>query len=58
MDFGAYDFDLIYYDNMFHTGGDHRRHYQGLHKALSQTSLTDLAGLQKQTTGSFSSEGI
>ena len=58
MDFGSYDIDPLFYDDMFHTSGDPREHYQGLHKALSQTSLADLTGLQEQVTGSFSSEGI
>ena len=58
MDFESYDIDRLFYDEMFHSTGDPRKHYQGLHKALIQTSLADLTGLQEQVTGSFSSEGI
>ena len=58
MDFESYDIDRLFYDEMFHSNGDPRKHYQGLHKALIQTSLADLTGLQEQVTGSFSSEGI
>ena len=58
MDFESYVIDQLFYDEMFHATGDPRRHYGGLHKALRQTSLADLTGLQEQVTGSFSSEGI
>ena len=58
MDIESYDIDPLFYDDMFHTSGDPREHYQGLHKALSQTSLADLTGLQDQVTGSFYSGGI
>ena len=58
MDFESYDIDRLFYDEMFHSTGDPRKRYQGLHKAIIQTSLADLTGLQEQVTGSFSSEGI
>ena len=58
MDFESYDINQLFYDEMFHSNGDPRRHYQGLHRTLRQTSLADLTGLQEQVTGSFSSEGI
>ncbi len=58
MDFEAYDIDQRIYDEMFHSNRDPRDHYHGIHQALSQTSLADLADIQEQVTGSFSSEGI
>ena len=58
MDFESYDINQLFYDEMFHSNVDPRRHYQGLHRTLRQTSLADLTGLQEQVTGSFSSEGI
>ena len=58
MDFESYDINQLFYDEMFHSNRDPRRHYQGLHRTLRQTSLADLTGLQEQVTGPFSSEGI
>ena len=58
MDFDSYDIDQRIYDEMFHSNRDPRDHYHGIHQALSQTSLADLADIQEQVTGSFSSEGI
>ncbi len=58
MDFDSYDIDQRIYDEMFHSNRDPRDHYDGIHQALSQSSLADLADIQEQVTGSFSSEGI
>ena len=58
MDFKNYELDGRIYDEMFHADGSARAHYQGIHAALAATSVPDLAGIQDQVTGSFSSEGI
>ena len=58
MDFDAYDLEPRIYDEMFHQSGEPRDHYRQLYKILSQTSRADIAGIQDQLTGSFSSEGI
>lgn len=58
MDFNDYELDGRIYDEMFHADGNARSHYQGVHTALTGTSAADLADIQDQVTGSFSSEGI
>ena len=58
MDFNDYELDGRIYDEMFHSDGNARTHYQGVHKALTETSVADLGDIQDQVTGSFSSEGI
>ncbi len=58
MDFKDYELDARIYDEMFHSDGAARTHVQGVHTALSETSAADLADIQDQVTGSFSSEGI
>ncbi len=58
MDFRKYELDAHIYDEMFHSDGSARSHYQGLHQALASTSAADLGDIQEQVTGSFSSEGI
>ena len=58
MDFNDYELDGRIYDEMFHADGNARSHYQGVHTALTETSAADLADIQDQVTGSFSSEGI
>ena len=58
MDFKDYEFDERIYDEMFHSAGNARTHYQGVRKALTETSAADLGDIQDQVTGSFSSEGI
>ena len=58
MDFENYDLDPRIFDEMFHADGISRAHYLAVHKALSRISADDLAGIQEQVTGSFSSEGI
>ncbi len=58
MDFKDYELDARIYDEMFHSDGTARTHVQGVHTALTETSAPDLADIQDQVTGSFSSEGI
>ena len=58
MDFNKYELDGRIYDEMFHSDGTARAHYQGVHTALNETSAADLGDIQEQVTGSFSSEGI
>jgi len=58
MDFNDYELDGRIFDEMFHSDGNARTHYQGVHKALTETSAASLGDIQEQVTGSFSSEGI
>ena len=58
MDLDNYELDADVYDEMFQANGSPRAHYQGVHRALTDTSAADLADIQDQVTGSFSSEGI
>ena len=58
MDFDAYNLSPRVYDEMFLQDGDPREHYRRLHSTLTRTSQDDLADIQDQVTGSFSSEGI
>ncbi len=58
MDFKDYELDKRIFDEMFHSAGNARSHYQAVHKALTETSAADLGDIQEQVTGSFSSEGI
>ena len=59
MDFNDYELDGRIYDEMFHSDGNARTHYQGIHKALNRdVRRLTLADIQEQVTGSFSSEGI
>ena len=58
MDFKDYELDERIYDEMFHSAGNARSQYQGVHRALTETSAADLGDIQDQVTGSFSSEGI
>ena len=58
MDLGTCDIDPYFYDEMFHRSGKPRAHYQGVHRALADTSAADLVDIEEQVTGSFSGEGI
>ena len=58
MDFDSYDFDPVFYDEMFEPDGSPRPDCSQLHEVLLDLSAEELASIQERVTGSFSNEGI
>ncbi len=58
MDFGAYELDPAFYDEMFEPDGVPREHSRTLREALGRLSAADLGEIQERVGRSFLNEGI
>jgi len=58
MDFGAYELDPAFYDEMFEADGAPREHSRTLREALGRLSAADLGEIQERVGRSFLNEGI
>ena len=58
MDFGAYEIDPAFHDEMFGSDGAPREHSRSLHEALGKLSNAELGEIQERVSRSFLNEGI